>query len=299
MAKVVEAPVKLVNKPFEGAEHFLRLDKVAAVVGKGAKGVIKFTDEAIVKEPALHFITQIAQGKNIAQAAKIAVHDGVKEFAKAGPIAQSIVSVIPGVGTAVGVAIGAGVALAQGKPISEIMIDAAAGAVPGGLVAADALHAGAKIGGDLLSHKNIKTALLDGARSAAIDAGSAVGIPPIVTSTAFDTGIALGHAKKIQDVGMELAHVAVSEAAKATGVPIPPVLTSAANDMITAAAKHKSIEKAAIKTIEGATTKAAAKGASDIFAQIAPAAAGGSDDNSDDSGDLGLSYGGRRVSFKV
>lgn len=60
---------------------------------------------------------------------------GVKEIA---PYVQTVISFVPGVGTGISGAIGAATALASGKSITQAMLEAAKGALPGGPIAKSA-----------------------------------------------------------------------------------------------------------------------------------------------------------------
>lgn len=66
----------------------------------------------------------------------------VKEVA---PYVKAVMSFIPGVGTLVSAAIGAATAIVEGQPITEVILSAVAGAIPGGDLASDAFHAAAAI----------------------------------------------------------------------------------------------------------------------------------------------------------
>jgi hypothetical protein len=64
------------------------------------------------------------------------------------PYAQTIISFIPGVGTTVSAAIGAASAIVSGQPISDVVMEAVKGALPGGEIAGAAFDAaGAVISG--------------------------------------------------------------------------------------------------------------------------------------------------------
>jgi hypothetical protein len=78
------------------------------------------------------------------------------DLAPVAQVAASIVSFVPGVGTVVSAAIDAGVALASGKPIDEVLMSAVKGAVPGGEIAA----AGFELGKAAMTGKNIGQAAI-------------------------------------------------------------------------------------------------------------------------------------------
>ena len=95
---------------------------------------------------------------------------------EAAPLAQAVVSFVPGVGTGVAAAIGAGVAIAEGRDIDEIAKAAIRGAVPGGPAAVAAFDAALKIG----AGENVGKAVLESAREAV----------PAQYRQAFDIGLA-------------------------------------------------------------------------------------------------------------
>jgi hypothetical protein len=103
---------------------------------------------------------------------------------EAAPYAQTIVSMVPGVGTGVAAAIAAGSALAQGRPITEAVLAGIKGAVPGGAAGAlafDTAHA-------LAMGKNPTKAVLEAARAQL----------PEAARPAFDIGMAVASGRKLQ-----------------------------------------------------------------------------------------------------
>jgi hypothetical protein len=110
------------------------------------------------------------------------------------PLAQLGVGFVPGLGHGVNAAIGAGLALADGKPITEAMIEAVKSAIPGGPLAKMALDVGMRSAVDLASGKRFDAIALEAVRRH-LPGGEAAKI-------AFDTGLALAQGKKIQDVGL-------------------------------------------------------------------------------------------------
>jgi hypothetical protein len=96
----------------------------------------------------------------------------VKEIA---PYAQTVVSLVPGIGPPVSAAIGAGLTLAQGRPLDEVAMAAIKGAVPGGPLAAAAFDLGkAAMSGQA---GNIGSAAIR-----AIGSATGVEIPPAASS---------------------------------------------------------------------------------------------------------------------
>lgn len=99
---------------------------------------------------------------------------------------------IPIIGTGVAAAIGAGLALADGKNIGEAVMAGARDALPGGPVAHAAFDAAAGTIGALAAGQPLDHALLAGAR-AAVPGGE-------LAKKAFDAGVALAEGKRLQDV---------------------------------------------------------------------------------------------------
>lgn len=151
---------------------------VASTVEKGAKWVVQH-------DPLAQTIKAVAEGKRLDRALLEGGKVTVEALKEAGPYAQAVLSVIPGVGTGVSVALGTAIALANGKPISEVAIQAARSAVPGGPIAQAAFDTAV----GLAKGQRIDDALLGAARSRLPEAAKA----------AFDTGLALARGAKIQE----------------------------------------------------------------------------------------------------
>lgn len=109
------------------------------------------------------------------------------------PFAQTALSFVPGVGTVVNGAIAAGSALAQGKSITQALIDTAAAAIPGGPLAKQAFATGVNI----IKGQNITTAALDAVRNQ-IPGG-------LAAKAAFDTAVALAHGQSVQQAALGVA----------------------------------------------------------------------------------------------
>jgi hypothetical protein len=217
---------------------------VAHGVASGAEWLADAAGEVPLVGPALHgvlviaggpfkFTDQVIQGERIDRALINDFRDklaGVKEVA---PYAQTVISFVPGIGTGVSAAIGAGLALAQGKPIDEAIVIGVRAAIPGGPVAVAAfdLTYAAATGQNLIEAagksairtlglppqaqqafnviyraakgENIPLALLNEARGY---------LPPGPAQKAFDVGLALAQGKRLQDAAVEeLAHLAPAQ----------------------------------------------------------------------------------------
>jgi hypothetical protein len=168
-----------------------------SIVSKGLGGVANLAGKIPVIGTPLHAALGAAAGPfrladALTHGARIdrAVLGNLKEQLNAArtlaPYAQTVVSMVPGVGSGVAGAIAAGSALAQGRPISEAAIAAVRGAIPGGALAQGAFD---------LAHKIVKGEKVTGAILAA-----ARNQLPAEARVAFDTGLALANGKKMQDV---------------------------------------------------------------------------------------------------
>lgn len=176
---------------------------------------------------------QVMDGGRIDKVALNNFKQALADTKTVGPWAQTVISFVPGIGTGVSAAIGAGLALAEGKPISQIMLAAVKGALPGGAAAQMAFNVaqgalerkpldqiaigalpisdqnkrllteGLAAAKDIASGKKVSTAILDHALKS---------LPPQYAK-AVQIGMAMGHAKSIQDA----LKVGAKEGVKAYG----------------------------------------------------------------------------------
>lgn len=89
----------------------------------------------------LNALKSVAQGQRIDKAVMRSFRQQLDAAKALAPYAQTVISFVPGIGTGVSAALGAGLALAEGKPINEAMLAAVRGALPGGAVAQMAFDA--------------------------------------------------------------------------------------------------------------------------------------------------------------
>jgi hypothetical protein len=108
------------------------------------------------------------------------------------PFIQMGLSFIPGIGTVASAAIGAGIALAEGRPITDALIEAARGAFPGGPIAAKAVETAVRTIANLAQGQSLDVALVDGLRKSLSK----------TEQMAFDSAVALAQGKKIQDIAL-------------------------------------------------------------------------------------------------
>jgi hypothetical protein len=119
-----------------------------------------------------------------------AVVDAVRDQLK---LAEMVAPFVPGTGTGVAAALGAANALASGRPITEAVLAAARGALPGGAIEQTAFDTAM----NLAKGKNIGEALL----VAACD--RLPGGP--VARAAFDGALALAQGKRLQEAAFAAA----------------------------------------------------------------------------------------------
>jgi hypothetical protein len=204
-----------------------------------------------------HAAAQLVSGRRLDHIAVDQFKQALGATKTLAPYVQTIVSVVPGLGTGISAGLGGALALASGKPIDQALVDAAAGALPGGpaaraafTVAHDvmagkpvdqiainalpiapaakqALVAGVKAARDLAHGKNVAQALIDRGTEA---------LPPQLRQ-AVQVGTAIAHARSLQQgaaaavqgaVALTNVHGAAVAAAKqfAAGVRSPAVITA-------------------------------------------------------------------------
>lgn len=122
--------------------------------GKGIKAAVGKIGEIPVVGPLLSagftlgganlFITagEIASGKRLDKAALNHLSREVKSVKAVAPYAQMVLSFVPGVGQGISAGIGAGLALAEGQPITDALVAGVKGAIPGGPLAQAAFDVG-------------------------------------------------------------------------------------------------------------------------------------------------------------
>lgn len=118
----------------------------------------------------------IAQGKRVDRALMEHLRDTLHDFKQVGPYAQMVISAVPGVGQGVSAAMSAGLALANGQPIGEVLKAGALGAIPGGPLVQSCV----KTGVETMQHiaKGEKLNITTLAKSAGGIASGALGLPP-------------------------------------------------------------------------------------------------------------------------
>lgn len=156
------------------------------VVGGLLQGVFDLTYHAIMW-PAELAIAIVIDGKRIDQAVLDDIKKQVQSVKEVAPYAQMVISVVPGIGPGVSAALSAGLALAEGQPIEEVLKAGLIGAIPGGPL----VKAAVTMGVETIQHvaKGEKVDFDTLAQTAGGIASSALGLP-IVAKNALMAGIA-------------------------------------------------------------------------------------------------------------
>jgi hypothetical protein len=169
----------------------------AAQASASGKNVFQGAVRSLAGNPVARFYVDTAmataRGENVLKAMQKAAQGQIGDLRQSLQFAAMVAPFIPGIGTGVGAALAAANALAAGQPITEALIAAARGAVPGGAVAQLAFDTAI----NLAKGKNIGEALLNSARSR-LPGGPAA-------QAAFDGALALAKGKSIQDAAFAAA----------------------------------------------------------------------------------------------
>ena len=209
----------------------------------------------------LNVADQLAKGGRLDKVAMNSLNSSLANVKQIAPYAQIVLSAVPGIGTGLNAAIGAGLALASGQNISDALVSGVRSMLPGGPLAAaafDVAHAamqgkpitavalnalpiapaqkqalvqGIGLAKDLASGKKVSQVLIDTATHAL----------PADLQKAVQVGAALAHAKTLQGAVGTLAHAATLSSAVANGLqaaqhvqtlvarrlPVPPTLNAA------------------------------------------------------------------------
>lgn len=253
--KVVTAPVKLAAKA--GRTIGKQLGKVP-VVGGGLKGVFDLTMNG-----PFQIAGQVASGQRLDKVALNALSSQVRSVKAVAPYAQTVISVVPGVGQGISAGIGAGLALASGQPISQALLEGVKSAVPGGALAKSLFDAGqAVVEGkpfasivlsglplDANAKKGLAVALDVTSRLAKgqrvdqaliAQADKALILLPADARKALTIGTAMGEAQRLQKIAAQHVRIPALNALKAGGANIikaSPLLASAGSILKSDAAK--------------------------------------------------------------
>ena len=157
--------------------------------------------------PVLGSADAITHGKAIDQSALAGLQRAVKDVHAEAPLAETVIALVPGVGPVASGSIAAGLALASGEPIDQVMIDAAAATIPGGALAKGVYRAGVAV----MSGKGDAASLVS---TAALSIADAAGVPvPDAAKQVLTAGLtatfAIAHGEKPQDAMLDAAIAAL------------------------------------------------------------------------------------------
>lgn len=110
--------------------------KKIPVVGAPVRAVLDAGYHSITAP--INLTVDIAKGKRVDKAFMARANEMVKDVKTVAPYAKSVISMVPGIGTGVAAGLGAGLALAEGQPITKALMEGVFSAVPGGAVAKQA-----------------------------------------------------------------------------------------------------------------------------------------------------------------
>jgi hypothetical protein len=135
----------------------------------------------------LHMTVSIViEGKRIDKVVMDHLTETLHDFKQVAPYAQMVISLVPGIGPGVSAALSAGLALAEGQPIAEVLKAGLIGAIPGGPLVKAAVTMGVETIQHVASGQKLDFATL--ANTAGGIAASALGIP-IAAKNALMAGI--------------------------------------------------------------------------------------------------------------
>lgn len=204
--------------------------------------------------------TAIASGARLDHVAVNALKDQLRIVKDVAPYAQTVVSLIPGVGSGVAAAVGAGVALAEGQSITEALKSGIRGALPGGPLVQAGFDAALKVA----AGGNVAQAVLEGARAQLSPAAQ----------KAFDVGLAVVTGEKIQTAlangltSLAPAQLQTIVAAGQKAISGAPDLTDALKSMAPGAATQGFQIAAGLLSSTGINEKALAAARNGLSAEV-------------------------------
>lgn len=149
-------PVNVVKTVTRAIVH--TVNNAAKVAGKAVHTVEKAVNSIPVIGPAIAdvikldptvalggLVSKVAHGERLDKAFLSTGKDVLKATKELAPYVQTVVSFVPGVGTGVAAAIAAGTALAEGRTITDAMVEGVKGSVPGGKLGQTAFTAAMNI----------------------------------------------------------------------------------------------------------------------------------------------------------
>lgn len=205
LKKAVSAPFKPVSKfvgnavKAAGKEVGKATKTVQNVAGQIGKGIGKIpivgSPLKTVFDAGFHIgmapvnltVAVVIEGKRIDKAVLSNLKGQLQQFKQVAPYAQMVISVVPGIGQGVSGALSAGLALAEGQSIDEVLKAGAIGAMPGGPIVKAAVTMGVETIQQVAKGGPVNLQTLS--KTAAGTATSALGLP-IAASNAIVAGVA-------------------------------------------------------------------------------------------------------------
>jgi len=184
---------------YDGPPHPNFLDSIGSVASSVAGGVVGAIGAAAhMATTPFTAAYAIANGDNVADTLGSAWKSITADVTQVAPLAQAVISFVPGIGTGVAAALGAGVALAQGATIDEAFMAGVRGSIPGGPL----VRAGFDAAVAVVHGKSFDEALMSAARNQ---------LPSEEAKKAFDIGLAMVHGQNIQSaVAANLGPMAIA-----------------------------------------------------------------------------------------
>lgn len=137
--------------------------------------------------------TAFLQGKSLGEIFKAGAGALASDVQKIAPYVESVIAVIPGIGSETASAIALGVALAEGKNITDAAIDALAAQLPGGALANEAFKAAKEIAKGIVQGKPLDAIAMNFVKDH---------VPAGPAQQALDGALALAHGKSLADAGL-------------------------------------------------------------------------------------------------
>jgi hypothetical protein len=193
---------------------------------------------------------QIAGGRPINRAVIGHFKDLAKDVHNVAPLAQSVISFVPGIGQGVSAALGAGLALAEGQPLDKVAEAAIVGAIPGGPAVAAVYHVASNGVKAAVSGK--KFDFVDAAKEGLGAGLGALGLPPAATQALTAGVTAAGKIAHGEPLDKALTTSAVD------ALPVPSNAKAAlheATDLSIALAHGQPVDKALLARVDSATSQ--------------------------------------------
>jgi hypothetical protein len=234
-----------------GGDLVHAFNTVASIAGAPVNAVTDVLEKIPIVGPVIHeglalspakaiggLTANVLQGERLDKAFLATAKDQLHHIREVAPYVQTVMSFVPGVGTGVAAAIAAGTALAEGRTISDAVIEGISKAVPGGTLGKSVLAGALAIThGDSVSKTvldTVKANLPANLRTAVDTAVATAGgknvrvavlqalsqkLPP-EAKKALDIGVALGAARNIQSSAVR-AVAQPANIAKLASKPLP------------------------------------------------------------------------------